>query len=318
LQIFEAAVHNVIPFFEKADGTDHTPLRRLHKEKFGNVTELPSDTQKNLTYRAFFPETEQTETSVSGLSLGRICYVSVGMVVHANEKICQGAFEMIDLESDKCDAIHSRRFVEGKHLDTWLPSTHKYLEWGTDRAPRLFRRPTFPEMYACSKILVQRSPGPDPKACIDTDNILYNESSVGFILWHELSGVKNGSLKKSARYQDETPKRDDLPRREDLEETSRRFQLKYLLAVMNSSFAREFLRAHRRSNIHLYPDDWKQLPIPEATPAQQRPIIALVDQILAAKSADHNADVSDLEQQIDALVNDLYGMNNARECSPEK
>lgn len=306
LKIFEAAVHNVILFFENADGTDNAPLRRLHTEKFGNVAELPSNVQRNLTYRTFFPENGQARTSLSGIPLGLICYISKGMVVHANERICQGAFEMSDLESDTRDEIHSRRFVEGKHLDTWRPSMHKYLEWGTNRAPSLFSRPTFPELYEHDKILVQRSPGPDPKACIDTDNILYNESSVGFILWHELSGVKNGSLKKSARYQDETPKRDDLPRREDLEKTSKRFHLKYLLAVMNSSFAREFLRAHRRSNIHLYPDDWKQLPIPEATPAQQRPIIALVDQILAAKSTDPATDISTLETQIDTLVRRLY------------
>ncbi|WP_367358897.1 hypothetical protein [Syntrophus sp. (in: bacteria)] len=40
-----------------------------------------------------------------------------------------------------------------------------------------------------------------------------------------------------------------------LEATSRRFHVKFLLAVMNSSVARDFLRANRRSNIHLYPDD---------------------------------------------------------------
>lgn len=311
LKIFEAAVHNVIPFFEKADGASSVPLRRLHTEKFGNVTELPSDIQSNLTYRAFFPAETSEEDTLSGVPLGQICYISVGMVVSANERLCQGAFEMEDLESDICDAIHPRRFVEGKHLDTWRPLMYKYLEWGTDRAPTLFRRPTFPELYGGDKILVQRSPGPDPKACLDTDKILFNESSVGFILWHDLANVKNQSLKKFARYDDETPRRDDLPRREDLETNSRRFALKYLLAVMNSTPAKKFLRANRRSNIHLYPDDWKRLPIPEATQRQQRPIIALVDQILAAKQRDPDADISDLETRLDKMIAQLYRIADA-------
>ena len=67
-----------------------------------------------------------------------------------------------------------------------------------------------------------------------------------------------------------------------------------------------FLRANRRSNIHLYPDDWKKLPIPEATPEQQRPIIALVDQILTLKQRDPNADIAALESELDKLVDALY------------
>jgi hypothetical protein len=40
---------------------------------------------------------------------------------------------------------------------------------------------------------------------------------------------------------------------------------------------------------------------------QQQPIIALVDQILALKKADANADISALEHEVDALVSALYG-----------
>ena len=49
-------------------------------------------------------------------------------------------------------------------------------------------------------------------------------------------------------------------------------------------------------------------PIPSATPAQQKPIIDLVDQILAVKKADSTADTSALEAQIDKLVYALYGL----------
>jgi len=81
-----------------------------------------------------------------------------------------------------------------------------------------------------------------------------------------------------------------------------------MLAVMNSTVARDFLRANRRSNIHLYPDDWKKLPIPDVPKDKQAPIVALVDQILDLKKKDPVADVSELEQKADAMVTKLYGV----------
>ena len=77
---------------------------------------------------------------------------------------------------------------------------------------------------------------------------------------------------------------------------------------MNSTAARDFLRANRRSNIHLYPDDWKKLPIPDVSLEQQAPIIELVDQILEIRCADSLADTGDQEGEIDRLVYELYGL----------
>jgi hypothetical protein len=310
IKVFEASVHNIVYFFQKRDGTRNEPERRVHEDEFGRVEYLPTDEQKNLDYRAFFPENNVNKYSKKPtIVLENICYVCVGMVVNAHEKLAPGAFDMDDLVVDIKDQIHPKAFVEGKHLDRWVPVTNKYLEWGTKRAPALFRRPTFPELYEIDeKILVQRSPGPDPKACYDNKHLYFSESSVGFILWHDLSGVRNNSLKKVARYKDEKPPRPDLPKREDLENTSSRFEIKYLLGVMNSSIARSYLRANRRSNIHIYPDDWKKLPIPNVPMEKQAPIVSLVDQIIAAKQNDPDAGISLLERQIDKLVYDLYDL----------
>ncbi len=311
LKIFDAAVHNVITCFQRADGATWKPERRVHHNTFGEVTLLPTDEQAKLTNRLFFPEDGVAQTfACNGVPLDSICYVTIGMVVNAHEDLAQGAFTMEDLVQDSRDATHPKRFVEGKHLGMWLPTTHRWLEWGTDRAPALFRRKTFPEIYnRPEKILVQRSPGPDPKCCYDDQHLHFTESTVSFILWHSLHGVRNNSLKKAARYLGEKPQRPDLPKREELEATSRRFAVKYLLGVMNSASAREFLRANRRSNIHLYPDDWKKLPIPDVSPAQQQPIVALVERILTAKRANPSADIAALEVEVDTQVATLYGLS---------
>jgi hypothetical protein len=140
----------------------------------------------------------------------------------------------------------------------------------------------------------------------DDKKLFHNHSAWSFVPWHLLHGVRNHSIKKAARYQGEKPLRPDLPKREELEKTSRRFAVKFLLGVMNSSLAREFLRANRRSNIHLYPDDWKDLPIPDVSNLEQQPIVVLVNQILEAKRADPQADLTELERDLDTRVAALY------------
>jgi len=310
LDVFEeASVHNVICLFERRSGTTNQPARRLHQGKFGNVRLLPTDEQQNLTHRAFFPEeTEEASFSVPTVPLADVCYISVGMVVHADEKEAKGAFELSDLVADVRDDLHPKPFVEGKHLGRWLPHSRRWLEWGTARAPGLFRRPTFPELYEVPEklISVDMAAGvAQLKVAYDDNQLCHNHSAWCFVPWHCLSGVCNKSLQKSARYLDEKP-RPDLPQRETLEANSRRFGVKYLLAVMNSTVARDFLRANRRSNIHLYPDDWKKLPVPDVTPELQAPLIILIDQILATRQTNPKADISTLETEIDRLVYALY------------
>ena len=92
--------------------------------------------------------------------------------------------------------------------------------------------------------------------------------------------------------------------------------MKYLLGVMNSSTARGFLRANRRSNTDLYPDDWKKLPIPDVAPNQQRPIVDVVNMILVIhrhfqvypndRTARDTMLLEFLDNLNDALVRELY------------
>ena len=147
------------------------------------------------------------------------------------------------------------------------------------------------------------------RAALDINRFYCNEGIFVCLPWHCLSGVSNRSIKRTARYRDEGLSTSDLPPREDLELNSHNFAVKYLLGILNSTPARDFLRANRRNNIQLYPDDWKQVPIPDVSLEEQEPIIELVDQILAAKRTTPDADVSELEKEIDQIVYFLYGLD---------
>ena len=227
------------------------------------------------------------------------------------KKEAQGAFKLEDLVSDVKDDIHPKPFVEGKHLDRWLPAIHKWLEWKTERAPALFRSAKFPEIWDVeAKILIMRITGREVQAVLDESRLLCNHTVVVSVPWHSFTGIRNRSIKISTRYRDEKPQRPDLPRREELEETSRRIAIKFLIGVMNSAVAYDFLQSNRRSNTDLYPNDWKKLPIPDVPPEQQAPVIALVDKILAAKRKGLERKVARLEKKLDKTVSALYGIED--------
>ena len=73
-------VRNVIFLFQKTDGSNNKPERRVHVERFGEVEILPTDEQQNLTHRTFFPEDTDVEEFLNAtVALSKICYVSYGL-----------------------------------------------------------------------------------------------------------------------------------------------------------------------------------------------------------------------------------------------
>ena len=49
--------------------------------------------------------------------LGDFCYISVGMVLNADEKTAKGEFVKEDLISLIKDEIHCREYIEAKDID---------------------------------------------------------------------------------------------------------------------------------------------------------------------------------------------------------
>ena len=90
-------------------------------------------------------------------------------------------------------------------------------------------------------------------------------------------------------------------------------KIKYILACINSK-ALDFYYKKKFSTkkTDVFPEIqtylYEQLPIPQATKSEQDEIIGIVDQILAAKKSNSNANTSTLEREIDGLVYGLYGL----------
>ncbi len=96
--------------------------------------------------------------------------------------------------------------------------------------------------------------------------------------------------------------------------TTDRFALQYVLAILNSQLASWFYywfvynRAIRTMHFDKYYIG--KLPIKDIDLKAQQPLIALVDQILAAKKQNSQADTTHLERQIDRLVYELHGLTD--------
>ena len=89
---------------------------------------------------------------------------------------------------------------------------------------------------------------------------------------------------------------------------AKKYNYKFLLGVLNSNFTNWYFRNFLSEGLHFYPNDAKELPIPDRTSEQQTSIIELVNQILDTKRADSDADTSNLENEIDNLVYALYDL----------
>jgi len=315
IPLFAAGINNTILHFAKARSkASDIPLRARrwgeNADDFNvNIEFLLSLPQQEFGRALFKLNNAQARSVIDRQSflLGQICYVSKGMVINSDEDEYMGEFTVDDLLSDMRDKEHPKRFVLGKDVMKWHLRKVRYLEWGTDRAPSRFSRQTFEQLQEAKvKLLAVRTPGETPKVTYDNNQLHFDASSVGFVQWCLLKGVRNKSIQKSAKYRDEL-KEDESPSaivREDMEEFSQKFFPEYLLGIMNSTFAKEWLTTIRRSKLHIYPDDWKLLPIVIAAEAEQAAIADLVQKCLDAKGVGCEV----LEQEIDVRVAALYGL----------
>jgi len=316
IDLFDAGVNNTILHYVKTEPKEtHQPIRVRRwgkRDEFENNQEfLSTDSQSELSETLFRPNHQVTESNGKKFpSLGDICYVSVGMAIHADEKQAQGSFKAEDLISETKDKKHPKSYVEGKDIKRWALQRIRYLEYGTNRAPAMFRRPTFIELHEPQeKLMAFRMCGENISVNYDNKKLMSNHTVILCVPWRYLKGVVNKSIKKATEYKHQNPEGD----REQREELSEKFNLKYVLAITNSSFAKKFLFKIRQSKLDIYPDEWKQLPIAPIPLEEQKEFVKLVDKILGEyekqgyplpeKSAEK---VREWEGQLDEMVGRLY------------
>jgi hypothetical protein len=317
IPLFEAGVFNTIVHIRRQRASkQHQPTRvqrsgANHGDFELNKEELATATQSVAGRMLFRPEANfaTVSKSLNTHPVEQICYVSYGMRPNADDRYWRGEFRTEDVISDTRDSEHPKPFLQGKNVEKWCIRQTQYLEWGTDRAPAKFARATFQELYEVPEKLIAAKVSIEPKVAYDDNQYYHSDGNISFVPWHHLVGVVNRSIDKTAKYRFQSPDGD----RELRERESQRYNIKFVLAIMNSRFAADWISNRRRNRLQLYPDDWKQLPIIQIPFEEQQVFVDLVDQVLeqhrvfgcptGAAAAER---VKELESELDALVSKLY------------
>jgi len=304
IKVFDATVFNCIPFVSNSHTLNKTMIAKGEKDDDNNLSiydrfeqpheKLVQDAKTqvwNLTQ-----EKRETSRHADMHVLGDYCYVSKGMVLYSED----GLFTNEDLISDTKDIIHCREYIEAKDMDRYLINQIRFIEYNTERVPRMVSRPTFQELYDNPKLLFNCLG--EMKVMIDSDQQFICQQGIRVAVpWINLNGVNNRSITNSI-------KRYSTLERSQMESLSKTVDLYYLLGILNSCYASVLLTNLRGGDYHIVPEHIRNIPIPLATKEQQQSIIALVYKILDAKKKDPQADTSALERKIDILVYLLYGL----------
>lgn len=305
-KIFEnATVSNCIPFIRKEKSSENNMTIISHINDDRHIEHVFSKSPTDLVPDAKtavwnLGEEKRDANRHAGMHvLGDYCYISVGMVVNADEKTAKGEFQKEDLISLTQDEIHCRAYIEAKDIEKYKVKRVRYLEYNTERCPDKLRRPTFRELYEQPKLMVNRLG--QLQVYYDSDNLLTSDAMFCCVLWKSLKHVNNKSISASV-------KRYSTLQRSAMEKLSDMVNLKYLLGILNSSYADVLLTNLRGGDYHIYPEHIRNIPIAPATSEQQTSIVNLVESILSAKKFNSQADTTALEREIDLLVYDLYSL----------
>jgi len=204
--------------------------------------------------------------------LGDFCYLSVGMVLNADEKSAKGEFSKDDLLSDTYNEKNCRKYLDAKDIERYNVKKIRYLEYNTERVPDKLRRPTFRELYEQPKLMFNRL-GNLQVYFDENTKYLHSDSMFSAVLWKDLNGINNKSISASV-------KRYSRFGRNEMEKLSKEVDLKYLLGILNSKYTSVLLSNLRGGDYHIYPEHLRNMPIPKALKLIQDKIIQLTNYLI--------------------------------------
>jgi len=186
-----------------------------------------------------------------------------------------------------------KTYFEGKDMGYWLVNNISYLDY----KPDIMYNAMFPELFENEKLVGLRTLSDITKLrFIYDDNGYYcNDSVVVVTLWYKLKNVEYSTIKRTITKQKIA--------------TSEKYSYKYLQAILNSKLIKFYVNELFYDGTHFYPNHMKSLPIKVVSLDEQAPLIKIVDKIHNKLKVDINANISDLEQQIDNLVFRLYELS---------
>lgn len=293
--VFESAqVKNIIIRFSKKKG-DVTRIRIADTPKSfdENIFDTHSIDTKNFTllkgcrfdtkdFMSLLALKKVIEEN--SIELGKLFCISYG--IRVNHKKDSNKPKNYYLKEDKVPGY--KKFTEGRNIDRYHFSQNGWLNY----RPEEHYNPMFKELFENEKIMFIRVVSDRLRFSYDIDNYYNSHTVINCVKIDKLVNSKHVTARKAVQ-------EGDL-------ELSKKVSTKYVLGILNSTLINWYFMNFLSDGVNFYPEQAKSLPIRIVPMKQQAPIVALVDDILAAKKANPSADTSIQEAEIDRLVYDLY------------
>ena len=299
-RIFEnAIVYNIILTVGNHKGQDHTKVRLHHSnadfdERGGeeflidqHAFEKLKDSRLETNPHIFDSLKVKEKIWQSAVRFDQICLVAYGARLnHRSKKLGK------DHYISQLPASRSKQFCEGKSIERYSFSQVGWLNY----APDEHYNSMFPELFENKKLMFINVVKDRLRFAYDDEGFYNSHTVVNCVRLDLLSKASHISARRAVRSADIS--------------LAKKYDYKFLLGVLNSNFTNWYFRNFLSEGLHFYPNDAKELPIPNVASEKQTPIIELVNQILDAKHTSPNADTSALENEIDNLVYALYDLTS--------
>ena len=297
-RIFEnAVVYNIILTVGKYKGQDQTKIRLHHsntdfdtrsgkeflinQQTFAKLKDSRLETNPDIFESLKIKEKIRKST----VCFDQICLVAYGARLnHRSKKLGK------DHYVSQSPISGSKRFCEGRNIERYSFSQNGWLNY----TPSEHYNPMFSELFENQKLMFITIVKERLRFAYDNEGFYNSHTVMNCVRLDLLSGASHISARRAVRVADNN--------------LAKKYDYKFLLGVLNSDFTNWYFRNFLSDGLHFYPNDAKELPIPDVVPQKQTPITELVNQILDAKRTNPDADISDLEDEIDKLVYELYNL----------
>ena len=251
---------------------DSTEFLKLKDSRFDTLPDLERSLQVGGAMRE------------AGVELQQLCYVGYGARLNHRDSSINKKYKDAYITSARRKGYVPLH--EGRDVQRYACTRSAWLDYRPDE----HYNPMFRELFELPSIVTTAIPGPRLRFAFN-EGVMYNTQTViNIVRQDRLDGVEHSTVIKTTSGLDY--------------DFTRSFDELYLLAVLNSTAVDWYFQRLLSEDLHLLPNDVKQLPIPVASESAQREIVALVRKI------DTMAVDPDLDRRIDDLVFKLYGLSS--------
>jgi hypothetical protein len=180
-------------------------------------------------------------------------------------------------------------FFEGKNISRYEIKQSGWLNYVPDE----HYNSMFKDLFENEKIVFINVVSDKLRFALDINGFYNSHTVINCVKWNLLENCSFVSVKRNIT--------------ESKVQTSLNYNYKFLLGILNSKLICWYFKNFLSEKLHFYPEDAKQLPIKITESKSQNEIVDIVEQIFQQK--DKNLDILELENRVDELVMDLYGLN---------